>query len=79
MPKKEPTPPPPPEIAEQANAFATRFVAFTDALVKKGVPIGVAREEARGATLTFMLEEAERAPCTVCGHRKPLDHHGPTS
>lgn len=53
-----------------AVAFARQYVALVDALLKEGVDEFRAREEARLAAISFVVErgyETGGTPCALCG------------
>lgn len=57
-----------------ARSFARRYVELTDALVHEGVPEDVARNEARMAAITLLLEldGVGGDLCPMCGRPKPV-------
>jgi len=67
MPKKR-------KVSEQAIAFARTYADLTEALIQQGTPEDVARNEARIAATTLLMEDVEaplydpaQGPCPTCG------------
>lgn len=57
----------------RAQQFAKRYTEITEALLQEGVPVRVARQEARlAATLIYLVPEhrEQEVPCPVCGREE---------
>lgn len=65
--------PPKRQLAERAVRFAKEYVELVEALKREGVPEEIARNEARIAATSWLVEEIEpyydpaAGPCPTCG------------
>lgn len=56
-------------LAQNAAAFGHTYVALKESLLREGVPVAEARDEARSAATTAASwhDGAESGDCPVCG------------
>ncbi len=61
------------QLSERAIQFAKEYVELVEALKREGVPEDIARNEARLAATTWLIEDEEAlydpaaGPCPTCG------------
>lgn len=60
-------------LSKRVTAFAREYVELVEALAREGVPEDVARNEARIAATSWLMDVAEetydpaKGPCPLCG------------